>query len=182
MFESKWINNSADFSLKAAVEIWLLTLMYHTSAKGWPSQPLKERVPNIREKLDFWWAIPQKEAVKVAEAKKTSQHLKRLNFLHFWGQTATKFEDFRLFFQSVWWNWFLNVSESWRYLYIFMDFLIHPIHPNHHRHRHRRHPHHRRQRLHRLGLHHLGPHCRHHLHRVHRQVLLLLQHLKILFF
>ena len=27
---------------------------------GWPQQPLKERVSDISEKLDFWWSIPQK--------------------------------------------------------------------------------------------------------------------------
>ena len=26
----------------------------------WPQQPLKERVPDISKKLDFWLSIPQK--------------------------------------------------------------------------------------------------------------------------
>ena len=50
------IKNFVDLSLKAcsvAMGILLLTLIFHTSAKGWPPQPLKERVPNITEKLDF---------------------------------------------------------------------------------------------------------------------------------
>ena len=36
-----------------AMGIWLLTFIFHTSAKGWPPQPLKEKGPNIIEKLDF---------------------------------------------------------------------------------------------------------------------------------
>ena len=50
------IKNFVDLSLKACsvvVGILLLTLMSHKTAKGWPPQPLKERVPNITEKLDF---------------------------------------------------------------------------------------------------------------------------------
>ena len=38
-------------------------------------------MPNIIKKLDFQWSIPQKEAAKGAEAKKTTQYLQRL---HFW--------------------------------------------------------------------------------------------------
>ena len=33
------INNFVDFSCSGAVDIWLLTLIFHTSAKGWPPQP-----------------------------------------------------------------------------------------------------------------------------------------------
>ncbi len=50
------INDFVDFSLKAcsvAMGILILTLIFHISAKGWPPQSLKERVPNIIEKLDF---------------------------------------------------------------------------------------------------------------------------------
>ena len=39
------INSFVHFSLKAysgAVSIWLLTLIFYTSAKGWPSQALKD--------------------------------------------------------------------------------------------------------------------------------------------
>ena len=43
--------------------------------------PLK--VWNIIKKLDFQWSIPQKEAAKGAEAKKTTQYLKPLLFCIF---------------------------------------------------------------------------------------------------
>ena len=56
-------------------------VFHKSAAKGWPPQPLKERVPNIIEKLDFYQSIPQKEAVKVAEANKIRHYLKPL---HFW--------------------------------------------------------------------------------------------------
>ena len=80
------INNFVDFSsntCSGAMGIWLLTLIFHTSAKGWPPQPLKERVPNIIEKMVFWRSIPQKEAVKMTEAKKITQYLNCLQFLSF---------------------------------------------------------------------------------------------------
>ena len=83
------INNFVDFSLKScsvAAGIWLLTLIFHKSAKGWPPQPLKERLPNITAILGFQWSIPQMEAVQVAEAKKTTQYLNRLHFWYFWVQ------------------------------------------------------------------------------------------------
>ena len=30
---------------------------------GWPQQPPTEKVPNISEKLHFWWSIPKKGTV-----------------------------------------------------------------------------------------------------------------------
>ena len=58
-------------------------LIFHTSAKSWPPQSLQERVPNIIEKIGFLMINPTKRGFKVIEAKKTTQYLKRLNFLHF---------------------------------------------------------------------------------------------------
>ena len=42
------------------VDIWVLSTSFQKSNIGWPQQPLKERVPDISKKLDFWWSIPQK--------------------------------------------------------------------------------------------------------------------------
>ena len=70
------INNFVDFSLKAysgALGIWLLSLIFHTASK--------REGANYQRKLGFLWSIPQKKAVKVAEAKKTTHYLK---ILHFW--------------------------------------------------------------------------------------------------
>ena len=58
LFKWFWgVEGSKNFvSLKACsvvVGIWLLTLTSHASAKGWPPQPLKARVPNITEKMNF---------------------------------------------------------------------------------------------------------------------------------
>ena len=56
VLRARRVNDFVDFSLKACsgvMGILLLTLIFHTSAKGWPLQPLKEGVSNIIEKLDF---------------------------------------------------------------------------------------------------------------------------------
>ena len=45
------------------LEIWVLSPSFQKSNIGWPQQPPTERVPNISEKLDFWWSIPQKGTV-----------------------------------------------------------------------------------------------------------------------
>ena len=40
--------------------IWVSSTSFQKSNKDWPQQPPSERVPYIREKLDFWWSIPHK--------------------------------------------------------------------------------------------------------------------------
>ena len=40
--------------------IWVSSISFQKSNIAWPQQPPTEKVPNISEKLDFWWSIPQK--------------------------------------------------------------------------------------------------------------------------
>ena len=40
--------------------IWVSSKYFQKSYIDWPQQPPTEKVPNIREKLHFWWSIPQK--------------------------------------------------------------------------------------------------------------------------
>ena len=40
--------------------IWVSSTNLLKSHTGWPHQPPTEKVPNISEKLDSWWSIPQK--------------------------------------------------------------------------------------------------------------------------
>ena len=40
--------------------IWVSSTSFQKSNIAWPQQPPTEKVPNISEKLDFWWSIPQK--------------------------------------------------------------------------------------------------------------------------
>ena len=42
------------------VVIWVSLTSFQKSNIAWPQQPPTETVPNISEKLDFWWYIPQK--------------------------------------------------------------------------------------------------------------------------
>ena len=41
-------------------EIWVSSTSFQKSNKSWPQQPLKEWLPDISKKLDFWLSIPQK--------------------------------------------------------------------------------------------------------------------------
>ena len=77
------IYNFIDFSLKACsreMGIWLLTLIFHTSVKGRPPQPLKERVPNI---IENWILNDQSHKKRWLRPRKT-QYLKHLHFWPFW--------------------------------------------------------------------------------------------------
>ena len=40
--------------------IWVSSKKNQKSNIGWPQQPLTEKIPNVSEKLDFSWSIPQK--------------------------------------------------------------------------------------------------------------------------
>ena len=40
--------------------IWVSSKKNQKSYIDWPQQPPTEKVPNISEKLHFWWSIPQK--------------------------------------------------------------------------------------------------------------------------
>jgi hypothetical protein len=40
--------------------IWVSSTRFQKSNIAWPQQPPAEKLPNISEKLDFWWSIPQK--------------------------------------------------------------------------------------------------------------------------
>ena len=40
--------------------IWVSSTSFQKSNIAWPQQPPTEKIPNISEKLDFWWSIPQK--------------------------------------------------------------------------------------------------------------------------
>ena len=40
--------------------IWVSSTCFQKSNIAWPQQPPTEKVPNISEKLDFWWSIPQR--------------------------------------------------------------------------------------------------------------------------
>ena len=40
--------------------IWVSSISFQKSNIAWPQQPPTEKIPNISEKLDFWWFIPQK--------------------------------------------------------------------------------------------------------------------------
>ena len=53
------------FGLKMILECWDreflgTTTIFKKSNISWPQQPPTERVPDISEKLDFWWSIPWK--------------------------------------------------------------------------------------------------------------------------
>ena len=43
--------------------IWVSSTNFQKSNIAWPQQPPTEKVPNISEKLDFWWSIPQKGTI-----------------------------------------------------------------------------------------------------------------------
>ena len=61
------IDMQVRFGLKMVLECWDreflgTTTIFQKSNISWPQQPPTERVPDISEKLDFWWSIPWKGA------------------------------------------------------------------------------------------------------------------------
>ena len=52
MCDCKWFWGE-EGSIILLIFLSSLNLIFHTSSKGWPPQPLKERVPNIIEKFNF---------------------------------------------------------------------------------------------------------------------------------
>ena len=48
------------FVYSPGAAIWISSTSFQKSNIAWPQQPPTEKVPNISEKLDFWWSIPQK--------------------------------------------------------------------------------------------------------------------------
>ena len=62
-FYFRRINNFIDLWCLVALGglyICVSLTSFQKNDKGWPQQPLTEKVSDISEKMDFWWSIPQK--------------------------------------------------------------------------------------------------------------------------